>query len=108
MNGRDDGPAQRWEDNCSMSWGVSGTDGSQDALEARREDWTRVVMFLTEHYHLRNWSPSRDMDMDMDERCPLYLEPVSHEHLVWDCKRLEIVRRATLGRFLDRDGWNIA
>ena len=78
----------------------------QDALEARREDWTRVGRFLTRHRHLGNWSPSRDMDVD--ERCPLCLEALSQEHLVWDCKRLETVRRATLGKLSYRDGWKIA
>ena len=78
----------------------------RDALEARREDWTRVARFLTRHYHLGNWSPSRDMDID--ERCPLYLEAFSQERLIWFCKRLETVRRASLGRFSDRNGWIIA
>ena len=78
----------------------------QDALKARREDWTRVARFLTGHYHLGNWSPARDMDID--ERCPLRLEAFSQEHLIWDCKRLETIRRASLGRFSDRNGWNIA
>ena len=77
----------------------------QDALEARREDWTRVARFWTGLYHLGNWSPSREMNID--ERCPLCLEAFSQEHLVWDCKRLETVRRPTLGRFSDRNGWNI-
>ena len=55
---------------------------------------------------LPHWSPLRDRDID--ERCPLCLEAFSREHLVWDCKRLETVRRATLGRFSDRERWNLA
>ena len=74
----------------------------KDALEVRQEDWTRVARFLIGHYHLGNWSPSRDMDID--ERCPMCLETFSQEHLVWDCKKLETVRRATLEWFLDQDG----
>ena len=77
----------------------------QDALEARQEDWTRVARFLIGHYHLGNWSPSKDMDID--ERCPICSEAFSQEHLIRDSKRLETVRRATLGRFSDRNGWHI-
>ena len=78
----------------------------RDALVARREDWTRVARFLTGHYHLGNWSPSRDKDID--ERCPLCLEAFSREHLIWDCQTLDMVRIATLGQFLDRERWNLA
>ena len=73
---------------------------------ARREDWTRVARFLTRHYHLGNWSPSRDKDID--ERCPLCLESFSREHLIWDCEKLDMVRSATLGQFSDRERWNLA
>ena len=79
---------------------------AQDALEARREDWSKFARFWTGHYRFGNWAPSRDMDID--ERCPLCLEAFSQEHLIWDCKRLETVRCATLGRFSDRNGWDIA
>ena len=78
----------------------------RDALVVRREDWTKVARFLMGHYHLGDWSPSRDSEVD--ERCPLCLEAFSREHLIWDCERLEAVRRATLGRFSDRERWNLA
>ena len=45
--------------------------------------------------------------MHIDEIRPLCLEEFSREHLIWDFKRLETVRRATLGRFMDREGWTI-
>ena len=78
----------------------------RDTLEAAPEDWTRIERFLTGHYHLGNWSSSRDMAIA--ERCLLCFEAFSREHFIWYCERLEMVRRVTLGRLLDRDGWNIA
>ena len=58
--------------------------------ETNRTLWQTIKQYCAYH-----WFPSRDMDID--QTCLLCLEVFSRELLIWDCKRLETVRGATLG-----------
>ena len=78
----------------------------QDVVEARREDWTKVVRFLTGHYHLGSWPPSQNNDIY--DLCSFGMEAFSREHLIWECEELEMDRHATLGQFVDRARQDLA
>ena len=72
----------------------------EDADVARRQDITIVARFLTGHYHLGPWAPTRDPDEY--ELCPLCGETYSREHLIFDCEALDHVRCDILGSVLGR------
>ena len=65
-----------------------------------------VACFLTGHYHLGPWAPTRDPDEF--ELCPLCGETYSREHLIFDCETLDHVRCDILGSVLDRSSGDLA
>lgn len=74
----------------------------EDAGAAQRQDITLVARFLTGHYHLGPWSPSRDPDeLDL---CPLCGAVYSQHHVIFECSALDSVRQHTLGLVLGRRG----
>ena len=77
-----------------------------DADVARRRDLTIVARFLTGHYHLGDWTPTRDPDEY--ELCPLCGDLYSREHLIFECEPLDHVRRDILGPALGRCSGGLA
>ena len=77
---------------------VGGGWHPDDADVARRQDLTLVARFMTGHYHLGPWAPTRDPDEL--ELCPLCGEIYSREHLILECLFLDPVRRDILGPVL--------
>ena len=73
---------------------------------ARRRDLTIVAHFLTGHYHLGDWTPTRDPDEY--ELCPLCGDLYSREHLIFECEPLDHVRRDILGSVLGRCSGGLA
>jgi hypothetical protein len=116
-----DGVERALSTECSRRWRASET-GRQlfsvfthaggggwhpdDADVARRQDLTIVARFLTGHYHLGPWAPTRDPDEF--ELCPLCGDIYSREHLIFDCESLDHVRRDTLGSVLGRSSRGLA
>ena len=77
-----------------------------DAATVRRQDFTLVARFMTGHYHLGPWAPTRDPEEL--ELCPLCGASYSQEHLIFECTFLDPVRQATLGQVLGRGGRRLA
>ena len=72
----------------------------------RRQDITLVARFMTGHYHLGPWAPTRDpKELEL---CPLCGVPYSREHLIFECTFLDPVRQAILGQVLGRGGRGLA